>query len=285
MRIQAGLVWYMKKLFFTPLVCVLLTVSPAKSHTPPKHSPIEGIVGKYQELSAEAAYIKANGVPVVQSTRFIEPEDNVVEDYGNLRQIALVRHGEPDLVKTGKFSFEQASRYLADYDSVGIVVPERSFFHVGNGEDTKVFASPVNRARATAQYLFGSDEDVTFSRDFREFERSLGKRGPKLRMPIKFWTTLARVKWLMGAKGHGIESFAEAKARANKAAQTLAEASEENSKVVLVAHGFLNRYVKEDLEEMGWRVVRDGGTDYFATTILVKLEEEKNDQKLAFQDN
>lgn len=77
----------------------------------------------------------------------------------------------------------------------------------------------------------------------------------------------------LGIDRDGIESFADARERARKAASQLAEASEDNSKVVLVAHGFLNRYVKQNLEDMGWRVVRDGGNGYLATTILVKIED------------
>lgn len=42
---------------------------------------------------------------------------------------------------------------------------------------------------------------------------------------------------------------------------------------MLVAHGFLNRYIKEDLEKMGWRVVRDGGHGYLGTTILAKIDD------------
>ncbi len=272
----------------TTLICTFLGVLPAAAQTQLSgHEVIENISGKYQELNAEAAYVTAAGAPVAQATRFIEPEDQVVKDYGKLRQIALVRHGEPDLVKTGKFSHEQAQRYIAAYDSVGIVVPEKPFFQVQQGEDVKVFVSPLNRARATAEYLFGTDSDMTFSADFREFERSIGKRALKLRLPIKVWTAVARVKWLLGLDKSGVESFAAAKNRARKAAKTLADASEDNSKVVLVAHGFLNRYIQQDLEEMGWRVVRDGGTDYFATTILVKVEEKSTpvDSQLALNNN
>lgn len=216
----------------------------------------------------------AKGRPVAKSTRFIEPEDEVIPNYGKLRQIALIRHGEPDLTKTGKFSYNEARQFLVHYDSVGIVVPDEPFFNVGDVEEVAVFSSPINRARTTAQYLFGTENEMVYSPDFREFETTVGKFGPKFRLPIKKWTALARIKWILGVDRGGIESFADARERARKAAKQLAEASEDNSKVVLVAHGFLNRYVKQNLEDRGWRVVRDGGNGYFATTILVKIEEE-----------
>lgn len=116
---------------------------------------------------------------------------------------------------------------------------------------------------------------MTVSRDFREFETRIGKRGFKFKLPIKLWTLGARIKWMLGIGHHGIESFADAKKRARKAAELLVKATEEKPKVVLVAHGFLNRYIREDLEEMGWRVVKDGGSNYFATTVLVKIDDTK----------
>ena len=270
----------MARLLFTSLICALLAVLQAAAQVEyPKQQIIQSIASKYTELNAEADYVTANGVPVVKSTRFIAPEDKVVPDYSNLRQVALVRHGEPDLVKTGKFSHEEARQFLVNYDSVGIVVPDEPFFNVGDVDEVAIFASPINRARSTAQYLFGTDSVMTISRDFREFETTIGKYSPKVRLPIKKWTALARIKWILGIDRGNIESFADARERARKVAKQLAEASEDNSKVVLVAHGFLNRYVKQNLEDMGWRVVRDGGNGYLATTILVKIEDEPISQK------
>jgi len=236
---------------------------------------IERIAQKYRVINAKADYVTANGVPVAKEVRFIQPEDKVVPDYSNLHQIALVRHGEPDIKKTGKFSFQEASKYVTRYDSVGIVVPDKPFFEIKDPEEVAIFTSSITRAQATAHYLFGDSTDMQVSRDFREFETHIGKRGLNFKLPIKLWTTGARIKWMLGLGRHGIESFGEAKKRAYKAAELLAKATEEKQKVVLVAHGFLNRYIKEDLEKMGWRVVKDGGSSYFATTVLVKIDPKK----------
>lgn len=269
----------MARFLITSLICTLLAVLPAAAQDQlPEEHIIQNIVGKYAELNSEADYVMANGQPIAQSTRFINPEDEVIPDFVNLRQIALVRHGEPDLIKTGKFSYEEAQQFLVNYDSVGIVLPDAPSFNAGDVADMAIFSSPINRARSTAAYLFGTETDMTYSPDFREFETTIGRFSPKFRLPIKQWTALARVKWMLGIDRNGIESFADARKRARSAADKLAEASEENAKVVLVAHGFLNRYVKQNLEEMGWRVVRDGGNGYLATTILVKIEDEGKEE-------
>ncbi|MBC5991520.1 histidine phosphatase family protein [Pontibacter cellulosilyticus] len=270
----------MKKLFSVLGVYLLIFATPSVAqHKKGTELVIDKIAAKYRELSTNAEFVKVNGTPVAQHTRFIQPEDAVVEDYSNLRQIALIRHGEPDLEKNGKFSYDEARKFLINYDSVGIIRPDKPFLTVQKPEEVSIFCSSINRAKATANYLFGNDSVITVSPEFREFETTLGKFSPKMRMPIKVWTAAARVKWILGIDRDGIESFSEAKARAHNAAKRLADATEENSKAVLVAHGFLNRYIKEDLEKMGWRVVRDGGNGYFGTTILVKLDENKKDDK------
>ncbi|TPE45837.1 histidine phosphatase family protein [Pontibacter mangrovi] len=264
----------MKRMILTFVLGVSIACLPASANSKGGHEKtIEQIEQKYRTLAEESAAMVSDKAAVAHAVRFIQPEDQVVEDYSNLRQIALVRHGEPDLVKTGKFSFKEARKFLVDYDSVGIVAPTMPLLAIDNPEEVSLFCSSINRARATAKYLFGEEANVTVSPDFREFETALGKRGLSFRLPIKLWTAAARIKWMLGGAPDGIESFAEAKARARKAAESLAAATEKNPKAVLVAHGFLNRYIKKDLEEMGWRVVRDGGNGYLGTTILVKVED------------
>lgn len=234
---------------------------------------IEKIEEKYEELRKSSGFVQAKGKEVAQSLRFIQPEDQVIKDYSKLKQIALVRHGEPDIEKSGKFSSKEAGLYFKCYDSVCIIVPDKPFFNLGEKEDVKVFSSPINRALTTAQYLCTNDTNINVSSDFREFERETPDPDSKMRLPIKFWTTAARVKWMLGGgKKSGIESFSDAKKRAKQAAQTLAEASEENPKVLLTAHGMVNRYIKKNLKKMGWQVVEDTGNNYFGTTILVKIE-------------
>lgn len=240
---------------------------------------LDTLEAKYDALNANAEYVTVNGVPVAQKIRFLEPEEELSSDFDDLRQIALIRHGEPDILKTGGFSYEEAKEYIKNYDSVGIMLPDEPFFLVDDQEEITFFSSSINRAHHTAQYLFGTDREMVVSPDFREFERVVGGRAVKMRLPLKYWTTYARIKWMLGFEPDGIESFEEARERAQKAALVLAEATEETPKVVLVAHGFMNRYIKKYLEKMGWRVVRDGGDNYFATTILARIEEGGDEQE------
>lgn len=243
----------------------------------PKEETTEAIKEWYEQRDREAEYVTVEGVPVARKVRFVQEEDNIVPNNKKIRQIALIRHGEPDLNKVGRFNYEQAKEYIRGYDSVGILVPDEPFFIVEEEEDILFYTSTLNRARTTAEYLFGPESDIVESADFREFERSLGKRTITRGLPLRYWTVTARIEWILGINRDGVESFQEAKERALAGAQKLNQVSEENPKVVLVAHGFLNRYIEKYLRDMGWEVVRDGGKNYFATTILVKVEEEETE--------
>lgn len=269
----------MEKLYSILLFSILLTVSTimvtatGNSNHPPKVV-IEKIEKKYEEMSVKAPFVKVKGQSVAKTIRFIQPTDNTIGDYSKLRQIALVRHGEPDLKKDGTFTCDEASEFLKCYDSVCIIVPEKPFFEVEEKEEIEVFSSPINRALTTAHYLFGPEKDINISPVFREFENKISKINSGKRLPIKFWTTTSRLKWMLGmGKSNGIETFSDAKKRAQEAADMLVNASEKNPKVLLTAHGFLNRYIKKDLKKKGWKVVADTGNNYFGTTILVKVEE------------
>ncbi len=236
---------------------------------------------KYKALNRNAKYVTVNGVPVAQELQFVEPDKSAVPDNAEVRQVALIRHGEPDLTKTGQFTYDEAKNFIKNYDSVGIILPDRPFFKLKETEEVALFTSTIPRAQATAKYLFGAEREIVTTEDFREFERIIGNRRLKMRLPLKYWTTTARIKWMLGLDGEGIESFGEAKERARQGAMLLDDTSEENPKVILVAHGFLNRYIRKNLEKLGWRVVRDGGDNYFATTILAKIDTEgKKDSTL-----
>jgi broad specificity phosphatase PhoE len=240
----------------------------------PDHQAIERIEQRYKELGKEIPLAKGKGRQISHAIRFIQPEDGVVKDYGKLRQIALVRHGEPDMVKTGRFNAAEAQQFLRCYDSVCIIVPDQPFFNFKDKEDVEVFSSPLNRAFTTAKFLCGTDKNIIVSPEFREFEANMDTRHSKKHLPIKFWTTTSRLKWMFGlGKQKNIESFSDARKRARRAAQTLDNATEKNPKVLLTAHGLLNRSIKKNLVKMGWKVVEYNGNKYLGTTILVKIDD------------
>ena len=240
---------------------------------------IERIEYFYEQQGQEAAFVTVDGEPVARKIRFVRAEDELVPDSLELKQIALIRHGEPDLAKTGRFSYEEAKEYMKNYDSVGILVPDEPFFEVAEEEEILFYVSNLNRAKTTADYLFGPEQERVESEEFREFERSLENRRAPISLPLRYWSISARLEWYLGINRGGIESFGDAKKRAARGAAKLDTLSEEHEKIALVAHGFLNRYIKKYLKEQGWEVVREGGLNYFATTILVKIDEAEEQEE------
>ncbi|NNC94902.1 MAG: phosphoglycerate mutase family protein [Chitinophagales bacterium] len=190
-------------------------------------------------------------------------------DDESIIQIMLIRHGEPDLKKDGWVGRRGAEEYFRDYDSVNIIIPEFLPIHLKPGEVKCVYTSTLPRSSHTAMVLFGEGFDYCPMYMFREFERRVFNF-ISLRLPLKLWTTISRGLWIIGINQRDIESFRKAKKRAREGAEFLDERAMEDEKVILVAHGFLNRYLKKYLVDMGYELKVDGGSGYLSSSILVK---------------
>jgi hypothetical protein len=74
----------------------------------------------------------------------------------------------------------------------------------------------------------------------------------------------------LGGNSECIENKSDAKTRAKIGAELLENDAMENGKTLLVAHGFLNRYLEKYLNKRGWTTVFDGGNDYLSQKLLVR---------------
>nr|WP_262896449.1 histidine phosphatase family protein [Adhaeribacter terrigena] len=133
----------------------------------------------------------------------------------------------------------------------------------------KVYCSTLPRARQTARLLYGEEIELVENADFNEFQRKIFQL-PLFKFPIEVWLTAARFSWLLGLNSRGIETFRQARKRAMRCAETLAGYAETEEEVVLVAHGFLNAFIRQALKKLGWRIVRHDGNSYLGVTQLVK---------------
>jgi len=220
----------------------------------------------YYEWAEEAA----DSLPFRIS--FVQENMGLVENYDKLEQIILVRHGEPALKKDGKAKRQEAKDFIIAYDTVGIYSPEYYPVLLKDGEIDDIQTSSINRARHTARLIFG--EDYKFKPDtlFREFERKI-LGFPNIKQPLKWWLVESRILWLLGANHKGIESFRDAKSRAKRGVEMLEQISGDDRKTILVAHGFLNRYLVKYLRKRNWVVIYDGGKDYLASWLLVRYND------------
>ncbi len=179
----------------------------------------------------------------------------------HIDQIVLIRHGKPDLAKKGWYNRTAAKKYMHDYDSVPVI----PFKVMPLCEQTlaldTVFSSNIPRASSTANLMFGGQYEIYEDRRFREFERKI-MNFINIKLPLGFWKSFSRGLWLVGLNDKGIESFKEAKQRSEGNADFLIEQAHSKHLVILVAHGFHNKYVMKNLKKTGWEVVRKGGKDY-----------------------
>ncbi|WP_205499712.1 histidine phosphatase family protein [Rufibacter psychrotolerans] len=183
--------------------------------------------------------------------------------------IYLIRHARPVLNRKGLFSKEQAAQYLKDYNLAEVEqIIERSE-HLPLELIRKVYCSTLPRAKATARLLFGPEVQLIEDATFVEFENRIWGL-PWGRFPLRWWQVTSRILWLLGLNQKDIESFQQARKRADQAADKLAAEAETNGLAVLVAHGFLNEFIKRSLRKKGWKVVLDGGRRYVGVTQLSK---------------
>lgn len=76
--------------------------------------------------------------------------------------------------------------------------------------------------------------------------------GSRLRLPPKLWVFLARSRWYAGWSP-GVESHAEARARAAAATGRLLTLAARHQRVLLIAHGVMNGLIAAQLRGRGWR--------------------------------
>ncbi|QMU31110.1 histidine phosphatase family protein [Adhaeribacter radiodurans] len=189
-----------------------------------------------------------------------------------LLHIFLIRHQRPVVSKQGWFNREQASQFLMEYDACAIEELVTKPAGLPTEQITKVYCSSLPRAKQTAQAIFGPEITLIEDPIFNEFQRQAFSI-PYLKFPIKFWLIGARALWLLGINTNGLENFRQARIRAHKAAQQLVKQAERDGKVVLVAHGFLNIFIRRALRKMGWHIVRYDGGGFLGVSELVKKAE------------
>lgn len=183
------------------------------------------------------------------------------------KRIFLIRHARPAVSKKGLFSYEDACKYINDYDAAAIEHFVLEHEVIPFDEIDKVYCSTLARSQLTAKAIFGSDIQLRIDQVFREFERRVYTL-PLVRLPIKLWLVSARILWFLGFNNRDIETFKEAKKRARLCAQTLASDAAEHKTTVLVAHGLLNNFIMRELQKMGWKKTLDQGHGFLSVTVL-----------------
>jgi hypothetical protein len=202
---------------------------------------------------------------------FIREGDIAGVSEGRLLQIMLVRHGEPAMKKKGWRNRNEAIRYTEMYDSVGVYAFDKKPVCLRQYDLHTVYTSKLPRAIHTAELTIEGMLPLTSMDIFNEFERKIIEF-PNIKLPMKFWSVTTRVVWMMGFNDKGIESFREAKDRAGQAAILLDSAAQEEGRVLLFAHGFLNKYVRKNLKKQGYHEINFNGQKYLGVYYFYKTK-------------
>ena len=86
----------------------------------------------------------------------------------------------------------------------------------------------------------------------------------------RLWGVVARAWWWFFNHHEGHETKAEAQVRARNAADHLENLAAGGGDVLVVAHGFFNAMIGNELKRRGWRLARDEGYKYWSARRFVR---------------
>jgi broad specificity phosphatase PhoE len=179
--------------------------------------------------------------------------------------ITLVRHGEPALSRKVRLSAAGYRDWWARYEQGGLKAgqsPPGPLVEAAAKADVLI-VSTRRRALESARAIVGGR---LFAEDpvFIEAPLPPPPLPEWLKLPPRWWGVISRICWWLLGHSEGQESYAEAKLRADRAADALIAKSARGEEVLVVAHGFFNLMVGRALEARGWRRARDEGFQYWS---------------------
>ncbi|WP_298918638.1 histidine phosphatase family protein [uncultured Algimonas sp.] len=183
--------------------------------------------------------------------------------------IILVRHGKPALSRKVRLTWTGFRDWWHRYDEGGIApgqTPPDKVAHWAHRADL-VLSSPLPRAVQSAELAAGRMPDDTLP-GLVEAALPSPPLGP-WKMRPKSWGTVARILWCAGYSD-GMETLAEARARAEIVSETLGRRAAGGKIVYVSGHGWFNRMLKGSLIRRGWRCVSQNGDLHWSRRRLVR---------------
>jgi broad specificity phosphatase PhoE len=179
--------------------------------------------------------------------------------------IVLARHGEPALSRRVRLDSDGYRAWWAKYEEGGLLEgqtpPELLKLTAQNAQ--AIFSSTRLRSIETARAVAG-DKAVTTDPLFIEAPLPPPHLPTWLKFSPRTWGVIARFWWWVFNHHEGQETKAQAKVRAKRAAQALADMSADGRDVLVLAHGFFNGMIGMELQRLGWRCVKDQGFHYWS---------------------
>jgi len=175
-------------------------------------------------------------------------------------QITLLRHGKPEFELTGSARACDLPEMARSYDLSGISdSPPNDVVTVAKRHNI-VVCSDLPRSQQSANALGVAEVHSTTSL-FNETGIPHFSNG-SIKLPLNVWLILLRSLWFFGFSQNG-ESLTAAKQRGKLAAQELIKLAENNERVLLVGHGFINYFIAKELLSNNWSGPAQPGRNYW----------------------
>lgn len=173
---------------------------------------------------------------------------HAVYDHASEERIVLLRHGPVAVCSTGLVSAAGFDSWVAAYERSDVIPQQPPLSaRIAAASVAKAFTSerPRSCQSAAALGLVGPAASAIFNEPALPIIRV-----PGIRLPITTWQIACRALWLSGVLTEG-ESVTKSRERGRAAARLLVA----NSKggVALVGHGWINRFIGDELQAAGWR--------------------------------
>ncbi|AEH47582.1 phosphoglycerate kinase [Parageobacillus thermoglucosidasius] len=168
--------------------------------------------------------------------------------------ITLIRHGRSKWQMRGWMTGCEFAEWVKAYDAHGILeedkIPEASLETVKKA--ALVISSPLPRAVQSVERLQPFCH-VAIAEWMREVDTPIPFANVRwFCLPVSVWLVFSRICWLCGYS-LDVESYREAKRRAEFAADMLCEYAERYGHIVAVGHGWFHRLVSAALKKKGWK--------------------------------
>ncbi len=177
-------------------------------------------------------------------------------------QITLYRHAEPEVSGDEIISGAKFALWVKKYNAAGI----KKFDWPENKLDF-VFSSNLPRSYETAK-VFG--KVVKQHVILREAEVPLFSF-PPIKLPAKYWLFLARFLWFCGMQ-KDCESFSAMQQRVKNIVDKIEEIPQESEQLIIVGHGFINRFIKKELIKRNWLIKTDNRKNKYLGKIVISKQ-------------
>ena len=177
-------------------------------------------------------------------------------------EITIIRHAKPEPVSGSPIFASELPHWIDLYNRAGVSKLSMPPLALVNGSDGGVIiTSGLTRSKDSARQL--NTKNTLISDELFDEADMPHKNWNGVKLKPKYWLVLFRVLWFFGYSGNS-ESYSEARQRALKAAEKLAELASSHQSVFLVGHGIFNRLIVKELKDLGWSGPRNPGSGYWS---------------------